>query len=87
MKPNLLSCLGVLLFPLAAHAIEPGPASPQQQGTEIWLVLQSGGQAASPTLQSAKAGERELALQRWLDNYRHPIPEYYKDTSGQQPQQ
>jgi len=79
MKPNLLSCLGLLLLPLAAQAIEPGPASEQQQDTEIWLLLQSRGQVASPIPQMAKPAERELSLQRLLDSYKYPIPEYYKE--------
>lgn len=82
MKKNMLSCLGLLLLPLAAQAIEPGPASAQQQQTEVWLVLQSRGQAASPNPQAAAASERDLSLQRWLESYRHPIPEFFKDYSG-----
>ncbi|KNX75937.1 hypothetical protein DA83_10295 [Pseudomonas sp. 250J] len=84
MKNNLASCLGLLLVPLAAQAIEPGPSSEQQQQTEDWLVLQSHGQAMSPIRQTAAASERDLALQRWLESYKHAIPEYYKEYSGGQ---
>lgn len=82
MKLNILSCLGLLLIPLAAQAIEPGPASEQQQGTEAWLLLQSRGQAVSPIPQSASPSEREQSLQRWLDSFKQPIPASYKQESG-----
>lgn len=84
MKQNILSCLGLLLLPLAAQAIEPGPSSPQQQETEAWLLLQSRGLAASPIRQTAAASERDLSLQRWLESYKHPIPPFYKEYSGGQ---
>jgi hypothetical protein len=64
------------------QAIEPGPASLSQQSTETWLLLQSRNQVKSPIPQNASPSERELALQRWLDNYKHPIPEYYKEYVG-----
>lgn len=72
--------VGVLLavLPLSALAIEPGPASQYQQETENWLQLQVSGKVKSPVPQAATAAERERSLQRWLDSYTHPIPEYYK---------
>ncbi|RBJ79711.1 DUF3613 domain-containing protein [Pseudomonas sp. MWU12-2534b] len=82
MKHTMLSCLGLLLLPLAAQAIEPGPSSPQQQVTEVWLQLQSRNQVASRTPQPASPGERELSLQRWMESYKHAIPEYYKEYSS-----
>ncbi|QXI31309.1 DUF3613 domain-containing protein [Pseudomonas vanderleydeniana] len=60
-----------------AWAIEPGPASDQQQVTEQWLQLQIRGVVASPKLQTASATERDLAMQRWLNSYNYPIPERY----------
>lgn len=71
--------MGVMLtmLPLAAMAIEPGPASSAQQETENWLHLQSSGKARSSIQQVATPAERERSLQRWLDSYTHPIPEYY----------
>ncbi|CAK9889374.1 MULTISPECIES: DUF3613 domain-containing protein [Pseudomonas] len=82
MKQNILSCLGLLLLPLAAQAIEPGPSSPQQQETEAWLLLQSRGQVVSPIPQTAAAIERDLSLQRWLESYKHVIPQFYKEYSS-----
>ena len=84
MKQNILSYLGLLLVPLAAQAIEPGPSSQHQQETEHWLLLQSRGQAVSPIPQTAAASERDLSLQRWLESYKHPIPPFYKEYSGGQ---
>ena len=82
MKYQTLSCLGLLLLPLVTQAIEPGPTSLSQQSTETWLLLQSRNQVKSPIPQNASPSERELTLQRWLDNYKHPIPEYYKEYVG-----
>jgi hypothetical protein len=67
-----------------AWAIEPGPSSPYQQGTEQWLQLQIRGVVASPILQTASATERDLAMQRWLNSFNYPIPEFYdQDAAGQ----
>ena len=76
--------VGVLLalIPLGALAIEPGPTPKTQQETENWLQLQVSGTAQSPIRQTAAPAERELSLQRWLDSYKHEIPEYYKQDEG-----
>lgn len=76
--------VGVLLalIPLGAMAIESGPTPKNQQETENWLQLQVSGRAQSPIPQTATPQERELSLQRWLDSYTHPIPEYYKQDEG-----
>ena len=70
------------LIPLGAVAIEAGPASKSQQETENWLQLQVSGSVQSPIRQTATPAERELSLQRWLDSYKHEIPEYYKQDEG-----
>ena len=76
--------MGVLLalIPLGAVAIEPGPTPKNQQETENWLQLQVSGSVQSPIRQTATPAERELSLQRWLDSYKHEIPEYYKQDEG-----
>ncbi|AOA06995.1 MULTISPECIES: DUF3613 domain-containing protein [Pseudomonas] len=76
--------VGVLLalLPLGALAIEPGPTPKIQQQTQDWLTLQVNGSAQSPVRQTATPAERELSLQRWLDSYKHEIPEYYKQDEG-----
>jgi hypothetical protein len=63
-------------------AIEPGPSSPSQQQTETWLNLQASGKAASPIPQPAAPIERDLSMQRWLDSYQHPIPEFFEQKKG-----
>ncbi|KAA0967750.1 DUF3613 domain-containing protein [Pseudomonas sp. ANT_H12B] len=84
MKTTILCCLGLLALPLTAHAIDPGPASAQQQETEGWLQLQSSNKAASQKPQTSTATERELSMQRWLKSYQHEIPEYFDQyESGQ----
>ena len=76
--------MGVLLalIPLSAVAIESGPTPKNQHETENWLQLQISGSVQSPIRQTATPAERELSLQRWLDSYKHEIPEYYKQDEG-----
>jgi len=39
---------------------------------------------ASTKLQTASATERDLAMQRWLNSFNYPIPQYFdQDTAGQ----
>ena len=81
-KRLLIVCMTCLST--TAWAIEPGPSSPYQQGTEQWLQLQIRGVVASPHLQTASATERDLAMQRWLNSFNFPIPEFYdQDAAGQ----
>ncbi|MBV4522307.1 DUF3613 domain-containing protein [Pseudomonas sp. SWRI74] len=82
MKSTTLCCLGLLALPLTAHALDAGPASPQQQETEGWLQLQRNNTAASQKPQTATAAERELAMQRWLKSYQHDIPEFFDQDAG-----
>ena len=58
------------------------PASPQQQETEAWLLLQNRNLASSPQPQTATPTERELALQRWLKKYKYEIPDLYDPDAG-----
>lgn len=82
MKTTLICCLGLLTLPVAAHAIEAGPASPQQQETEGWLQLQRSNRAASTQQQTSTATERELSMQRWLKSYEHEIPQFFDQDEG-----
>jgi hypothetical protein len=80
-----LTPLATLLFaslPLTALAIEPGPSSPQQKQTEGWLQMQVSGERASSNPQKATPAERDLVMQRLLESYKHPIPEYYDQKQG-----
>ncbi|WP_223456152.1 DUF3613 domain-containing protein [Pseudomonas sp. GL-RE-19] len=81
-KRLLIVCMTCLST--TAWAIEPGPSSPYQQGTEQWLQLQIRGVVASTKLQTASATERDLAMQRWLNSFNYPIPQYFdQDTAGE----
>ena len=81
-KRLLIVCMACLST--SAWAIEPGPSSKEQKGTEQWLVMQSRGVVASTKLQTASAAERDLAMQRWLNSFLYPIPEYFdQDTAGE----
>ncbi|MEZ2745691.1 DUF3613 domain-containing protein [Halopseudomonas bauzanensis] len=67
---------------LAADAAPPlDPEWPDSQA-ELWLQLQRGGEVASRRVQSATPTERELSMQRLLDSYSHPIPEYFGEDDG-----
>ena len=80
-KRLLIVCMACLCT--SAWAIGPGPSSPYQQGTEQWLQLQIRGVVASPHLQTASATERDLAMQRWLNSFNFPIPEFFdQDAAG-----
>jgi hypothetical protein len=84
MKTKRLLIVCMVCLSTTAWAIEPGPSSPYQQGTEQWLQLQIRGVVASPKLQTASATERDLAMQRWLNSFNYPIPEFYdQDSAGQ----
>ncbi|MBN3863838.1 DUF3613 domain-containing protein [Pseudomonas frederiksbergensis] len=80
-KRLLIVCMACLST--TAWAIEPGPSSAPQKGTEQWLQMQIRGVFASPKLQTASATERDLAMQRWLNSFNYPIPEFYdQETAG-----
>lgn len=67
---------------IAADAAAPlGPEWPESQ-TDLWLQVQRGGEAASQRVQTATPAERELSMQRLLDSYTHPIPEYFGEDDG-----
>jgi len=79
-QPLLIVCLTCLSA--SAWAIDPGPSSAAQQGTESWMQLQIRGVVASTNLQTASAAERELAMQRWLNSFTYPIPMFFEQDSG-----
>lgn len=82
MKTKQLLIMCMTCLSTSAWAIEPGPSSDAQQGTESWMQLQIRGVVASTHLQTASAAERELAMQRWLNSFTYPIPEYFDQDSG-----
>lgn len=53
-----------------------------QTQTERFLKMQSSGRYASPHLQRATTAERELANQRLLESYQHPIPAFFDEEAG-----
>jgi hypothetical protein len=83
MNTKRLLILCTACLSTSVWAIEPGPSSPYQKGTEQWLQLQIRGVVASPIAQTASATERDLAMQRWLNSFMYPIPEFYnQDQAG-----
>ncbi|SFL30351.1 DUF3613 domain-containing protein [Pseudomonas sp. NFACC46-3] len=81
-KQLMIVCMVTLSS--SAWAIDPGPSSAAQQGTESWMQLQIRGVVASTNLQTASAAEREMAMQRWLNSFNYPIPEFFdQDSAGE----
>jgi hypothetical protein len=74
-KRLLIVCMACLST--SAWAIEPGPSSASQKGTEQWMQLQIRGVVASPFRQTASVTERDLAFQRWLNSFSYPIPMFF----------
>ena len=50
--------------------------------SDSWLQIQREGSQASATPQRLSAAEQELANQRWLDSFNHPIPAFFERDSG-----
>ena len=82
MKTKQLLIVCIACLSTSAWAIEPGPSSTAQQGTESWMQLQIRGVVASTNLQTVSAAEREMAMQRWLNSFNYPIPEFFEQKSG-----
>lgn len=59
-----------------------GNTSAEPSQTELWLRIQSSGQQITPHPQQSSLEERELANQRLLNSYGHPIPEFFDDEVG-----
>ncbi len=84
---NIKLIFSVVLFSLASGQVA---AKPDQRGlidspdlqTELWLKLQREGTLKSEYAQTATPTERELAMQRLLESYKHPIPEYFDEADG-----
>jgi Protein of unknown function (DUF3613) len=46
--------------------------------TRSWLELQSSGAAASKNRQTVLGPVADAIYKRYVDSFKHPIPEYYK---------
>lgn len=77
----MLTWLG---FAPYAMAMEPAPQEHLQE-SETWMQIQSSNQAASKIPQNATPLERDLAMRRWLETYKHPVPEFYEQDKGGKP--
>lgn len=78
--------LGALTLPLCVACVTvPSSNTSQLRGaplTDAWMNVQVDGTQASSEPQYATAAEKELANQRLLDSYEHPIPEYMPRSPG-----
>lgn len=85
MNRTLLVLAGIGLMYGGSLVAEPALIAerPESQ-TELWLQLQRDGSQASARPQSATPTERELAMRRLLESYKHPIPEFFEQDAGGQ---
>ena len=68
---------------VAGDAAQPLVAERPETQTEMWLQVQREGNAAArQRVQTATPAERERSMQRLLDSYNHPIPEYFGEDDG-----
>lgn len=58
------------------------PRIVEQTAAGAWLSIQSSSEQASMNAQQATTAEKELANQRFLDTYKHPIPDYFPTSLG-----
>ncbi|WP_437882599.1 DUF3613 domain-containing protein [Pseudomonas sp. LRF_L74] len=80
-SPRIWLVIAVLLSPLGGQAAE---REGKPDNVDSWLELQRSGQQASAQAQVQTPSERELSYQRWLESYKHAIPEWFDDSSGEQ---
>src|SRR5690606_36691683 len=81
--------LAGLALAVTSCPLVPGDAAPPLvrespwTRTDVWLQVQREGNAgARQRVQTATPAERELIMQRLLDRYSHPIPEYSGEHGG-----
>lgn len=74
--------LGAISTQVMAKSEQPLVSDSPKSQTERWLQLQREGTVKSEYVQTATPAERELAMQRLLESYKYPIPEYYGDEDG-----
>lgn len=89
MKGSIIGCALLAALPAFCLAADEGQgralvSDEVQTQTGHWLRLQREGQLASPHPQVSTPAERELALQRWLESHKHPIPEFFEQDAGGQ---
>ncbi|MHC6227584.1 DUF3613 domain-containing protein [Pseudomonas sp. X10] len=75
--PKYLLLLTLAGVPLLALAEEAQRVPRPETATEALLRMQSSNQQASKTPQAQTPKERDQSMQRWLDAYKHEIPEFY----------
>lgn len=81
MKGCVMGIACVLGMVSGAGAVEKAD-SPWQQQTHSWLQLQAQGRQASTKPQAVTPAEQERILQRWLDSYKHEIPDFFEQKKG-----
>jgi len=69
----------VILFCKVTVAFaETSSQRPSGEDTRRWLKLQSSGIAASTSRQTISGPVADAIYRRYLDSFKHPIPEFYK---------
>ncbi|TBU75409.1 hypothetical protein DNK10_12240 [Pseudomonas daroniae] len=86
-RQQTLGCLLLACLPLVTLAASEDRrhgliGSNAETQTEYWLRVQRDGLQASRHAQVSTPAERELAMQRWLESHKHPIPEFFDQEAG-----
>jgi hypothetical protein len=68
----------ILLFGAKTATADLPPGRPVGEETRRWLELQRSGTAASTTRQTVSGPIADAIYQRYVDSFKHPIPEFYQ---------
>jgi len=68
----------VLLLNASITFAESSSERSSGKETRRWLELQSSGLAASTSRQTVSGPVADAIYRRYLDSFKHPIPEFYK---------
>jgi hypothetical protein len=73
-----------LVWTCAAHAQSPDREPPDARASEVghataaWLDLQASNREAAPEAAPMSGAAATLAYQRYLDSFRHPVPDTFE---------
>lgn len=80
MLRKLITAVASLIMLCAAEAAfsDSSRERPVGEETRRWLELQSSGVAASKSRQTVTGPVADAIYRRYVDSFKHPIPEFYK---------
>lgn len=80
MLRKLITAVAPLIMLCAAETViaDSSRGRPVGEETRRWLELQSSGVAASKSRQTVTGPVADAIYRRYVDSFKHPIPEFYK---------